>query len=260
VGRLALELAALGYAVQGNEFSLHMLLASDFVLNGGIATPSKPMRVSPWLLEMRNVHLATDPTRAVEFPDVDPYSLLLATEGNEDRSDGGGESAGSRDNASPDFSMAAGEFVSIYSVPREHGNWHGVVACFFVDNAPCAIEYLKVMYDMLVPGGVLLHFGPLLWHWSGPAMRPDDGSFEDYKERYSHLDAKFLASVDLCWEDLQAVLANIGFELVESRTRQRAHYTTDRRSMMSMEYHCLSFVARKPKASDVEKTTERGII
>jgi carnosine N-methyltransferase len=65
VGRLALELAALGYRVQGNEFSLYMLLASDFILNAGVATPKKPMAISPWLLETRNVHAPTDVTRYV---------------------------------------------------------------------------------------------------------------------------------------------------------------------------------------------------
>jgi len=39
VGRLAFDITALGYSVQGNDFSLFMLLASDFMLNGGIATP-----------------------------------------------------------------------------------------------------------------------------------------------------------------------------------------------------------------------------
>lgn len=59
VGRLALELVSRGYAVQGNEFSLHMLMASDFILNG----PSRPMAISPWLLESRNVHSPDDPVR-----------------------------------------------------------------------------------------------------------------------------------------------------------------------------------------------------
>ena len=63
VGRLALELTALGYRVQGNEFSLFMLLASDFILNSGACTPEKPMAISPWLLETRNVHAPTDSTR-----------------------------------------------------------------------------------------------------------------------------------------------------------------------------------------------------
>jgi carnosine N-methyltransferase len=106
------------------------------------------------------------------------------------------------------------------------------------------------MYDMLVPGGVLLHFGPLLWHWSGPAYRPDDASVEDYRHRYHDLDPKYLSSVDLCWEDVQAVLANIGFEVVESKTGHKANYTCDSRSMMSVEYKCLLFVARKPGMAD----------
>ena len=65
VGRLALELVRRGYAVQGNEFSLHMLLASDFILNGQVCTPERPMAISPWLTESRNVHSAKDPVRYV---------------------------------------------------------------------------------------------------------------------------------------------------------------------------------------------------
>ena len=60
VGRLAFELVTRGYAVQGNEFSLHMLLASDFILNNG---QSRPMAISPWLLESCNVHSPDDPVR-----------------------------------------------------------------------------------------------------------------------------------------------------------------------------------------------------
>ena len=63
VGRLALELVRLGYAVQGNEFSLQMLLASDFILNGQVCTPDRPLAISPWLLESRNVHCVADPVR-----------------------------------------------------------------------------------------------------------------------------------------------------------------------------------------------------
>jgi len=63
VGRLALELTALGYRVQGNEFSLFMLLASDFILNSGMCTTDNQMEISPWLLETRNMHSPTDPMR-----------------------------------------------------------------------------------------------------------------------------------------------------------------------------------------------------
>lgn len=242
VGRLALELCSLGYTVQGNEFSLFMLLASDFILNGGIATPSAPMNLSPWLLETRNVHHSTDPMRVVQIPDVDPFQLIL------------GDDADRKEAPPNDFSMAAGEFVSIYSNPKEKGQWDAVVACFFLDASPSIVEYLQVIHDMLKPGGVLVNFGPLLWHWSGPAMRPDDKTVEDYFQRYSYLDKKYLTSVDLSLEDVKDILENVGFDIVEVETSKRALYTADQRSMMNMDYRCASFVAKKkgPNANVVE--------
>lgn len=127
VGRLACELAALGYAVQGNEFSLYMLLASDFILNGGLASPEHPLQISPYLLESRNVHASTDPTRSMAIPDVDPYTLMSE-----------------RPTGQVEFSMAGGEFVSIYSAASEKNAWDAVVACFFLDTSPSVVEYLQV--------------------------------------------------------------------------------------------------------------------
>lgn len=243
VGRLACELASLGYAVQGNEFSLYMLLASDFILNGGVASPEKPLRISPFLLESRNVKEAGDPTRPIPIPDVDPYSLMS------DRPSGG-------EVEPPEFSMAGGEFVSIYSSPREKGAWDCVVACFFLDTSPCVVEYLQVIHHMLRPGGYLVNFGPLLWHWSGPAMRPDDRSMEDYHSRYSYLDKKYMQSVDLPWEDVREIMVNIGFEFVEEREGQCALYTADQRSMMSMNYRCVQFVARRKEDAEAKPSSQ----
>jgi carnosine N-methyltransferase len=63
VGRLVFELVSRGYRVQGNEFSLYMLLASDFLLNSGMCHPENPMEISPWLLESRNLHSSMDAVR-----------------------------------------------------------------------------------------------------------------------------------------------------------------------------------------------------
>lgn len=250
VGRLALEICALGYSAQGNEFSLYMLLASDFILNSGIATPAKPLSISPWLLETRNVQQAVDPVRIVSIPDVDPYTYLAhchetdcGKSSKTDLKEDSGTSQGC------EFSMAAGEFASIYNIADERDRWDAVVACFFLDASPCIVEYLVTIYKMLKPGGILINFGPLLWHWSGPAMRPDDPDVDAYHKRCSYLDKKYLTSIDLCWEDIQEIMINLGFELVEVATGEPALYTADRRSMMNMDYHCLSFIARKPGRS-----------
>jgi carnosine N-methyltransferase len=224
-GRLALELASLGYTVQGNEFSLHMLLASDFILNNGnVCTTARQLEISPWLLESRNVHASGDPCRKVMIPDVDPSSML-------DCYADGGEG----------FSMAAGDFCSIYSNPNQKNQWNAVVSCFFLDAAPNMIEYIQIIHDMLAEGGVLVNFGPLLHHWSGPAMRPDDATYSDYQKRFSYMDQRYMESVDLCWQDIREILVNVGFVMLEERVGMPALYTADRRSMMNMSYRVRTF-------------------
>ena len=235
VGRLAFDITALGYTVQGNDFSLFMLLASDFILNGGVATPENPIMISPWLLESRNVHAPTDPLRIVKIPDIDPYSVL-SERVNVDENQA--------ENI-PEFSMAAGEFAAIYNTEREQNSWDAVVCSFFLDTGPSIVEYIQILHGMLKPGGVVISFGPLLYHWSGPAMRPDDKTMTAYHERFSYLDVRYLNSVDMCWEDVREVFINVGFELVEEKAGIHSLYTADRRSMMNMSYRCISFVARK---------------
>lgn len=282
VGRLACELAAAGYAVQGNEFSLYMLLASDFILNGG--PRNQPLSISPWLLETRNVHAATDPLRAVPIPDVDPFAMVAPPQCR--RLDGGG---GGDDGVNPtvtatasrfespaatalrppmqgdathqaDFSMAAGDFGSIYSGENEASAWDCVVACFFLDASPSIIEHLQIVYHMLQPGGLLISFGPLHWHFSGPAMSLEDATVADYHHRYSYLDPKYMQSIDFCWDDIKRILVNIGFEMLETKTDIAAPYTVDPRSMLQSEYRCVHFVARKkgvPPSQSVAHTKEQ---
>eukprot|EP00547_Thalassionema_nitzschioides_P004743 CAMPEP_0194222340 /NCGR_PEP_ID=MMETSP0156-20130528/32693_1 /TAXON_ID=33649 /ORGANISM="Thalassionema nitzschioides, Strain L26-B" /LENGTH=415 /DNA_ID=CAMNT_0038953091 /DNA_START=253 /DNA_END=1500 /DNA_ORIENTATION=- len=232
VGRLALELTALGYRVQGNEFSLFMLLASDFILNSGVCTTEKPMEISPWLFETRNMHSPTDPIRKIVIPDINPSSYLMSSEDDNDLTP-------------PDFSMAAGDFCGIYGSLREESQWNAIVCCFFLDAAPSIVEYIQVIHKMLKPGGHLINFGPLLYHWSGPAMRPDDRTREKYQSRFSYLDSRYMSSVDMSWEDVRHILVNAGFDIVEERVGVRTLYTADRRSMMNMAYRCIHFVAKK---------------
>ena len=236
VGRLAFELAAMGYNVQGNEYSMYMLLASDFILNNGgqICTPERPLHLSPWLLESRNVHSSTDPIRATQIPDVDPMTMLLPS------SDDNGQMSSLQ---MPEFSMAAGDFCAIYSGEPE--KWDCVASCFFLDACPNIVEVVQVIYKMLRPGGLFINLGPLLYHWSGPPMRPDDNSVEEYRQRYDHLDDRYFMSINLCYNDIKEILNEIGFEILEEELGVECYYTADQRSMMSTKYNCVSFVARK---------------
>lgn len=150
--------------------------------------------------------------------------------------------------------MAAGEFISIYNNQREHNKWDGIVSCFFLDTSPNMVEYLQVMYNMLKEGGVLVNFGPFNHSWSGPAMRPDDKSFASYQRRHKQFDARYMHSVDLCWEDVREILVNVGFEIEEEQTGHRALFTADRKSMMNLAYRGVHFVARKVRRVEPART------
>ena len=251
VGRLALELAAKGFSVQGNEFSLFMLLASDFILNG----PAVQMKISPWLLETRNVKYLNDPLRSVEIPDVNPLAMAtqnadheqndVAKNATEKVSDHNTELPPSEVCMESEFSMAAGDFVSIYSQPSEANCWDAVVASFFLDAGVNIVQTLQVIHHMLRPGGYLISFGPLHWHWSGPAILLSDTTVAAYENRYKHLDHRYLHSVDFSWDEVEQIMTNVGLEMVEVHHDLPAFYTADFHSMLRTEYRCTHFVARK---------------
>jgi carnosine N-methyltransferase len=139
--------------------------------------------------------------------------------------------------------MAAGDFSDIYN--REVGRWDCVTSCFFLDACPNIVEILHVIYKMLKPGGLFVNFGPLLYHWSGPPMRPDDKSVEEYRQRYDNVDVRYFTSINLCYDDIKEIMNNIGFKILEEEIGVVCYYITDQCSMMSTKYQCVSFIAQK---------------
>jgi len=91
LGRLAFDIANVGFRCQGNEFSLFMLIASNFILNR--CPEVNEHVIYPWVHQWSNNFSAKDQTRAVKFPDVSPFDLDKDSQ----------------------FSMAAGNFLEIYT-------------------------------------------------------------------------------------------------------------------------------------------------
>ncbi|CAH0761688.1 unnamed protein product [Diatraea saccharalis] len=89
LGRLAWEVAARGYTCQGNEFSLFMLFASNFILNR--CPEANKYTVHPWIHQYVNNLSCEHQLMAVNFPDVRP--------------------SGERPNHN--FSMTAGDFLKV---------------------------------------------------------------------------------------------------------------------------------------------------
>ncbi|TRY81920.1 hypothetical protein DNTS_013384 [Danionella cerebrum] len=142
LGRLAWEIAHLGYSCQGNEWSFFMLFSSNFVLNR--CDEENALTIYPWIHQFSNNKRSSDQTRPVSFPDVNPQSL----------------------SADADFSMVAGDFQEIYSEPEV---WDCVATCFFIDTAHNVLDYIETIWNILKPGGVWINLGPLLFHYENMA-------------------------------------------------------------------------------------------
>lgn len=142
LGRLAWEIARLGYSCQGNEWSFFMLFTSNFILNRCEQVNS--LTVYPWIHQFSNNKKCSDQTRGVRFPDVNPQSLPPDV----------------------DFSMVAGDFVEVYN---EAESWDCVATCFFIDTAHNVLEYMETIWKILKPGGVWINLGPLLYHYENMA-------------------------------------------------------------------------------------------
>jgi hypothetical protein len=101
---------------------------------------------------------------------------------------------------------------------------------------------------MLRPGGFLINVGPLLYHWSGPLLRPENETWQsrqNYRERHSHIDDRYMTSIDMAYDDIKEIMINIGLEILEESTGIDCFYTADLQSMMKTQYRCISFVAQK---------------
>ncbi|XP_041355851.1 carnosine N-methyltransferase-like isoform X3 [Gigantopelta aegis] len=126
LGRLAFELAKSGYSCQGNEWSLFMLFASNFVLNK--CSEVNSFRLYPWVHQWTNLKHTSDQTVEIKFPDINPTDLAPNT----------------------NFSMAAGDFLEVYTDPEA---WDCVATVFFIDTAHNIIAYIERIFKILKPGG-----------------------------------------------------------------------------------------------------------
>ncbi len=142
LGRLAFEIAKRGFECQGNEFSLFMLIASNFVLNK--CSSRNCFKVYPYIHQHTNVMAGADMIRGVSFPDVNPNELTGYAR----------------------FSMAAGDFLEVYGEPEYEGSQDCVATCFFLDCAHNVVDFISTIRRVLKPGGYWINFGPLLYHFA----------------------------------------------------------------------------------------------
>ncbi|EWC47173.1 hypothetical protein DRE_03542 [Drechslerella stenobrocha 248] len=166
LGRLAFEICKRGYSTEGNEFSYHQLLASNFILNG--TEEADQYTIHPFCLGFSNHRSRENQTRAVTIPDVHPGTELFKTiEYTITEKTESLEPGVYHYRPSQFFSMSAGEFIDSYNTVESKESFDCVATCFFLDTARNVLQYLETIRHILVEGGIWINNGPLLWHWEG---------------------------------------------------------------------------------------------
>ncbi|XP_068158786.1 carnosine N-methyltransferase isoform X1 [Drosophila tropicalis] len=211
LGRLTYELACLGYSCEGNEFSYFMLIASNFVLN--LCDYENKYVLYPWVHQYVNILKREDQVAAVRFPDVCP--LKNPPKGN--------------------IEMAAGDFLEVYKTPQ---SYNCVATCFFIDCANNVIDFIRTIYRILVPGGIWVNLGPLLYHYS---------------------DVNGQNSIEPTYEDLLIIMESVGFVIESTRTGIHTKYAQNPSSMKQSEYQSLFWVCRKPDPMDQQRNKQSQI-
>ncbi|KAF6745474.1 N2227-domain-containing protein [Ephemerocybe angulata] len=206
LGRLAWDVANIGFACQGNEFSHYMLLSSYFILNrtDGIEKHT----LYPYVHSFSNVPNRQAMLRPVLIPDVSPSDLPPTSK----------------------FSLVAGDFEEIYGSddhdPDEpqYGQWDAIMTCFFIDTAKNIVSYLRIIHKILAPGGVWINLGPLLWHF-------ENNNTND-------------PSIELDLEEVKELARKIGFEISNEKTLDTT-YTSNSESMLGYVYKAAFWTATK---------------
>lgn len=235
LGRLVLEFVDRGYHCQGNEFSYHMLLMSNYMLNH--IDSANRYEVSPFIHKISHQVNRENITRSIRIPDFNPMDIFA------DPSQGKGEL----------MSMCAGSFTDLYGPldlmssetytadekltqfrQYNESRFDLVVTCFFLDTAHNIIEYLKTIDHCLKPDGVWVNFGPLLWHFEN-----DDGETQANGETVP------LKGLELTREDLVELCKSMGFEFVKYENDIPTEYGSDIHSLGQFGYKCEFWVCRK---------------
>lgn len=247
LGRQVFEFVRNGFWTQGNEVSYHMLIALRFVLNN--LTKVESRRIFPYLHKLTHLSLRELQLRAVDIPDVSPYSEFF--EGEKDNS-----------HLSDLMSMVAGSFVDLYG-PQElaasddftndpsavafraetRKSFDIVATSFFLDTAHNVFDYLKTIRNVLKDGGVWINVGPFHWHFEG------DQTTRVVKR--ADIEGQIATSVPVIMEGLEltrlellTLMTSMGFEILEHKSGIQTVYGGDASALSHFVYGCDFWVAR----------------
>lgn len=224
LGRLAHEIANVGYTVEANDCSIVMAAVAYQMLNSNNNRHDDnvigfhPFATDPFVNEV-NSSLRY---KKVRIEMNDPPLVLVTAE--------------QKPSSSLYFSYAVGDFVSMYSSPSQQGVFDSVVTCFFLDTATNIYEYISTIRNVLKPGGVWLNLGPVQWH-ENALIRPTSDELRTLIQNVFEFHVRF-------WQ--------VDVEPMNYRTHEEKE--EESRSTRYDGYRPLRFIAVKSKESSPENT------
>lgn len=255
--RLACEVAKIGsFPVVANELSYHQMLAVHWILASEQGTPTRPFTISPWGLQFSNHIRAGDQFRDYKIPE--PGSTIL------------------QDGQKPPVLMQEKDDVLLrcanltvtpydfrsYGAAEHTETFSVVTTAFFLDTAPNVLEYVKVINNVLQPGGTWLNVGPLLWNCfeNGPGGRQEGDHDDDEAARVRQISENrqssfsdvllFDEKVELAWDEVIELIETMGFEVEENIPNLgAAGYIMDTESMLLPTYQVGFFRVTKSRAA-----------
>ena len=139
LGRLLFELAQVGFSPVGVEFSYHMAMISDFMINR--TTKIDEFTIQPGIHNFLNAVKEDHIFENVSFPDVHPKSLIAK---------------------GAEIKIKVGKFLESCATICEE--YDVVATCFFLDTAANIVEYIETIHRVLKKGNIWVNIGPLLYY------------------------------------------------------------------------------------------------
>ncbi|GAA6018446.1 hypothetical protein JCM10207_000897 [Rhodosporidiobolus poonsookiae] len=143
LGRLAYEIATLGFSVDANDFSHFMNLGSSLLFSPTHTHTANQHVLAPYVHSFSHHRTSANLLRTVRFPDVVPDPEAVRR-----------------------MEFKPGDFTELFD---EEGTYDAVVTLFFIDTASNLLTYFHTIFRALRPGGLWLNEGPLLYYGQ-PAM------------------------------------------------------------------------------------------
>lgn len=233
LGSMIHQLVQNGYTAQGNEFSYHMLIMSNFILN----CCSEPHVIYPFLHKLSNVSDRSNQIRGITIPNNlsnNRFQLLQQQYPNVPFMELMSMTAGSfTDLYGPD-SLASNVESNEFRKMNEQG-FDVVVTCFFIDTASNIIEYLKTLKYCLKPDGLWINTGPLLWHFE------NDFNMSYISNANGDKVPTITKGLELSRKDLLELIEKMDFKFLKfdlHENRISTIYSSDKTLLSNFIYNC----------------------